>query len=569
MRCAMRVTCAMILVMLSAATAPGQEAELDLRWRWVYAPCNFQVNERVDQLIALMERAKQAGYNGALVTDYKWGRFDGRPEHYYRNLERTHQAAERIGIELIPAVMPVGYSGSILMNNPNLAEGIAVRDCPMVVTDGKAVVADAENLLPFGGFEDPAGDKLPGWDWVDGPGLSSFADTKSKHSGRTAIRMQTFRSGNTAGNCRLFRKLALEPWRQYHLSLWIRTQRLGNPGDVRVALLTEKGRSLNFTNLRVKATQPWTEHHVILNPMEHSDVRLYIGIWGGRSGTLWIDDVQLVPTAGINLLRREGCPIRVTSEDGATEYVEGRDFQRWEYPKMGRDPWDGAYRVVHSAPPIAIVQGSRIREDQRLKVSYYHTAIIYDDQVCCCLRHPELFEHLERQVADIRKYFAPKKYFMSHDEIRVAGQCELCSADGKTAGQLLAENVAHCSAIIRKIDPKAEVFVWSDMFDPHHNACDEYYLVGSSLEGSWEGLDKNVRVANWNAGHRVESLGFFASRGHKQIIAAYYDRADWQRDLVAWLDAARKAGGVEGIIYTTWGNNYRDMEAFSKSLARK
>jgi hypothetical protein len=59
---------------------------------WVYAPANFQVDASTDKLLALLKRAKAAGYDGAVVTDYKFGKIDGRIDRYYRyyrNLERT------------------------------------------------------------------------------------------------------------------------------------------------------------------------------------------------------------------------------------------------------------------------------------------------------------------------------------------------------------------------------------------------------------------------------------------------------------------------------------------------
>ena len=557
-------------VLACPSPAAAQTQKLNLRWRWVYATVNFQVNERVDELIALMQRARKAGYTGLMVTDFKWGRFADRPANYYANLKRTRQSADELGLEIIPCVMPVGYSTSILMNDPNLAEGIAVRDCPFVAQSGQATVADTAELLPGGTFDEPpAGNKFAAWDWMDGFGQSLFRDQKVKHAGAAAARMENFAKGNQAGNCRLVRKLGLTPWRQYHLSLWIKTDRLANPGDVRVALLTEKGRSLNFTELSVKATQDWTEHHLLLNPLEFADLRLYVGIWGGRQGTLWIDDLSLRQTAGLNLLRRDGCPIKVASDDGRTLYVEGRDFEPWRYDKMGADPYPGSYRIVHPAPPIVLKPGSRIRDGQRLKVSFYHTVVVGDSQVSGCLLHPDIFRYMEQQVRDVQKYFAPKKYFMSHDELRVAGQCELCRAGGKMAGEVLAENARRCTAMIHKVDPAAEIFVWSDMFDPFHNARDQYYLVGSTLKESWQGLDKDVRIANWNSGHRDESLPFFAGRGHKQIIAAYYDSGQWRAELDQWLAAARKAGGVEGVIYTTWENNYRDLEAFAAALPKE
>ena len=53
------------------------------------------------------------------------------------------------------------------------------------------------------------------------------------------------------------------------------------------------------------------------------------------------------------------------------------------------------------------------------------------------------------------------------------------------------------------------------MFDPHHNAVDKYYLVNGSLKGSWEGLARDVIIANWNGDKAAESLKFFADRGHR------------------------------------------------------
>ena len=541
-------------------------------WRWVYFPLNFQVNERVDELLALMKRAKAAGYTGILFTDSKFGRLEGRPPNYYANLERTRKTAADLGLELIPCVCPVGYSNDILQNNPNLAEGIAVRDAPFIVRGKEAVLADRDELLPGGAFEEAKNGKLSGWDWMDGPGQSIVQDTATRHGGAASARMQDFRKGNEGGNCRLVKKVALTPWRQYHLSVWIKTKDAAPAGDLRVAVLAPSApggpaeRELNFTNLGVKATQDWTEHAIVFNSLECTEANIYIGIWGGRAGTIWLDDASLRPCAAVNMLRREGCPIRVASEDGKTEYAEGRDFERWEYPKMGRVPWPGEFEVYHPEPPIRLAAGSRIRDGQHLRVSYYHTVTIYDGQVSGCMRSDELFGYMEKSVRLLKEFFGAKKYFMSHDELRVAGQCGLCRDGRSTAGQVLAENVRRCAAMIRRVEPHAEIFVWSDMFDPHHNAVDKYYLVGSSLKGSWEGLDPAIRIANWNAGHRDESLAWFAGRGHKQILAAYYDTGDVRSELEGWLNSAAKVKGVEGVIYTTWQNQYKDVEAFAEVL---
>jgi hypothetical protein len=75
-------------------------------------------------------------------------------------------------------------------------------------------------------------------------------------------------------------------------------------------------------------------------------------------------------------------------------------------------------------------------------------------------------------------------------------------------------------------------------------------------------LDPSVVIVNWNFGKRDQSLKFFADRGHKQIIAGYYDAKPQQ--VKQWLEAAKKVKGVEGVMYTTWKGNFADMEEFAR-----
>ena len=49
--------------------------------------------------------------------------------------------------------------------------------------------------------------------------------------------------------------------------------------------------------------------------------------------------------------------------------------------------------------------------------------------------------------------------------------------------------------------------------------------------------------------------------GHRTLIAGYYDRnPERARD---WLDAARRARGTIGIMYTSWHDKYEDLEKFA------
>jgi len=531
--------------------------------KWVYCSVNFQVNESVDKLIEIIRHAKEIGYNGIVITDYKFGKIKGRPEKYYRNLERTQKVAEELDIEIIPIIM----SPSILINEPSMVEGIPVKDTLFIVKDGQAVVKNTENLLPDGGFEKlNEKNSFSGWEWIDGPGKSSFRDTEIKYSGESAIRMEKFREGNEYGNCRIYKKLTLKPWTQYHVRVFIKTEDVSPANNIKIALLAPKNRSLNHRDLGVKKTQNWREYNITFNTLEHESVRFYVGIWGGGNGKIWIDELTMTETAGVNLVRRGGCPVKVANADGTVEYTEGEDFFRWLDPKSGNAPWAGSFEDYHSPPPIVLTANSRIKEDETLKVSFYHTAIIYWGAVFPCLMNDDLFTYYREQILSLNKYFRPKKYFMAHDEIRVAGWCETCSKAG-TCGNILAKHIKRCTDLIKSINPEADIFVWSDMFDPYHNAKRApYYLCSTSFDGSWEGLDKSVIIVNWNSGKRNSSMPFFAQQGYRQIIAGYYDSADVKKRLEGWLNTADKIDGVIGCMYTTWTNNYGHMKVFYKSL---
>ena len=123
-------------------------------------------------------------------------------------------------------------------------------------------------------------------------------------------------------------------------------------------------------------------------------------------------------------------------------------------------------------------------------------------------------------------------------------------------------------AILKSVNPEARVAVWSDMFDPHHNAVKSYYLVNGTLEGSWEGLSPDVLIANWNGGKARASLKFFADRGHPQLIAGYYDDDDLA-GFRRWEDAARGIPKVDGFMYTTWQSRYRLLEDYGKVMLGK
>jgi hypothetical protein len=529
-----------------------------LEWRWVYCPHNLLVDQNVERLLDVLRRAAAAGYNGALLADFKFNILERMDATYFRNVERVKTAARELGMELIPAVFPIGWSGGILAHNPNLAEGLPVRDAPFVVRADRAVPED--EAIPFlnGDFEEHDGDRFAGWSFQDEPGKITRADTTTVHSGRTALRMERIREHSPQyGNARVQQSVAVRPFRAYHLSVWIKTDAFRAADNVRVAVLTEDGRARNFTDLGVRQTQEWTQHHIVFNSLQDDRVRIYLGVWGGATGTIWWDDARLEPAGLTHLLRRDGCPFVIVGDDG-TAYEEARDFVAVRDPRLGEAGFE-----YHEPPTIALTASSRMRDGERLRVSYYHTVMIGQHQVPASIVEPETYRILRDQAQRVQQALEPPAFFMSHDEIRIANWDAISQATGKTPGELLAENVRRCIGFIREVNPTARVYVWSDMFDPHHNAHDNYYLVNGTWAGSWEGLTPDVIVANWHFGAREKNLRWFAERGHRQILAGYYDSDP--ANIREWLETARRLDvPVSGVMYTTWQNNYRDLEAFAR-----
>ena len=564
-----------ILILLAAITANAASAleshAAPLEHRWVYLPTNLLVDKNVEDGISVLQRAAKAGYTGVVLTDSKFMRWDQLPAHYAANVRRFRQAIRDTKLACIAAVCPIGYSNDLLSRDPNLAEELPVRDAAFVVRDGKLVPADDGARIVNGGFEQSKKGSPTGWGFVDQPGKISFIDSNVKYEGRSSLRMEDIGLHDPRnGHGRVSQRIAVQPFHYYHLSAAVKTQDFESAGEVQIAVLAKNDTALNYCKPHVEKTQDWKRIDVTFNSLEFSEVNLYLGVWGGKRGKIWWDDVRIEPAGLMNVVRRDGAPLRVASEDGRTVYVEGRDFQNAVDARLGAIPYAGGFTAWHEPPLVTLPIGSRIRPGQTLHMSYYHTALIYEEQVMCCMAEPKVYEILRWQIEQMHRHLAPDGYFLQHDEIRVQGWDQSCCATGKTPGQLLAENVRKCVALVRAEDAGKPIYVWSDMFDPYHNAkkAGRYYLVKGDGPwfDSWQGLEKEVAVVNWNSepGERVASLKHFAQHGHRQILAGYYDGPVGAID--GWLKDSRPFPGVCGVMYTTWQNEYRDLETFARQL---
>lgn len=524
------------------------------RFVWVFG-WGLQSDQELSEVGRVVTNAAGAGLNGAVVSCGLDLLCRKKPEEL-RRLDALSAMCASNGLAFIPAVFSVGYGGGTLAHDRNLAEGFPVENAPLLVKGREArLVAGASPMIKNGDFEQHNGDRFSGYGFHDGPGVQSFADTVTVHDGRVAMRMENFRA-HPNGNARIMQEIRVTPRRCYRLSLWIKTQGLDTADGFRVSVLAGS-RSLTPVDLKVPATGGWKRYTMLFNSASFETLRIYAGVWGGRAGTFWTDDWAIEEIGPINVLKRPGTPVTVRSADGAVTFEEGRDYE----PLI--DPAYTPYFIDRPAVPLKLTAGSRIKDGDTVRASWYHSLSINDGQVSVCMAEPAVFDIWDHEAKLLAERYRPSAVMLNMDEVRMAGTCGACR--GRDLGELVGACVARQVTILRKHLPGVRVFVWSDMFDPNHNAHGDYYLTEGDYTGSWKHLPRDLTIAVWGGAPREKSLRFFAEQGFGMIGACYYD-ADDLGDVRAWVGMGRGIPQVCGFMYTPWQKKYDLLGGFGALL---
>lgn len=506
----------------------------------------------LQEMTKVIEQASKSGLN-SVVASLGLDTLCKQPPEYFERLAAFKAACKSNRLEFIPAIFSIGYGGGALSHDRNLAEGLPVRDASFVVKNGVAALDENTAVFTNGDFEVFNGNKVYGFQLQDEPGRSSFIDTNVVHTGKASLRLENFKA-HPAGNARIMQTIKVRPHRSYRVSFWVKGEEL-KPG-LRTTVLAG-GRDLAPREFNARGTFDWRRVSYVFNSMGNESVSAYAGVWSGNSGKVWIDSMAVTEVGPVNVLRRPGAPVQVRSEDGATTYEEGKDYARLQpdAPQPFRDD--------HEALPLKVISGGKIKEGQRLKVSWYHSMLVHDSQVTVCMAEPvldEIFDHEARLLAERVK---PSAVLLNMDEVRMGVTCKAC--EGRNMAELLGNCVAKQARAIRKYSPGARIYVWSDMFDPSHNARPNYYLVEGDYTGSWNYLPKDVIVAVWGGEPRPESLRFFAQHKFETLIGCYYD-AENLDEVKGWLRLAKDTKGVRGFMYTPWLRKYELLPEFGKLL---
>jgi hypothetical protein len=528
--------------------------------RWFYVSIALQKDKDVETIARLVKTASEHGLNG-MVLAAGLDRLDLQSPDYLRRLAEVRRVCKENNIEIIPMIFSVGYGSAVLSHDRNLAAGLPVQDALFVAGGGEAhLVPDPPVEMKNGGFEEYRNDVFAGFRFNDKPGRVSFADNEVFKGGRASIRFENF-GHYRHGHGRLMQEVRVQRYRCYELSFWVKTQDLEPGTSLRLLVLNGRERNLAPWELRVPSTSDWQEVSMGFNSLDNDDVMIYAGVWEGESGKFWIDEMKMREVGLLNILRRPGTPLIVKSEKTGFVYEEGRDFS---YVKDS----DLTFRFDHDPPVIKLTKESRIEEGERLRVSYYHGTTVNRWQVSVCISEPKLYDIWQEQAKLINEYLAPTKYFLSMDEVREGGTCRACEERGLTMAEMLGDCITKACKIIHGVNPDAEIFAWSDMLDPNHNAHDNYYLAEGDFTGSWKYVPKDLGIACWYYTKREKSLKFFSSLGFKTLAGAYYDGESLTTSK-RWLESLDRTPGACGIMYTTWEDKYKLLAPFGDLVSQR
>lgn len=528
--------------------------------RWFYMSSGLGSEADVAYVAEKVRTAAGAGLNG-MVFSGGLDRLSMQNEQYLQRLDRIKAVCAENKMELIPLIFSVGYGGSVLAHDRELAAGIPVEDALFIARSGRAVFAqDPPVEFVNGGLESHNGLRVTGFNFHDKPGEVSFVDTNVFKEGAASLRFEHF--GNFEhGYGRIMQEIRVRPHRLYRVSCWVKTEGLNPEGCFRFTILTKDGRYIAPFDPRVPATTDWRKVTVGFNSLQYDTVRIYAGCWGGRQGRFWVDDFRIEEIGMVNLLRRPGTPITIRSERTGQILRPGIDYIE---PVDAKRNW----RFDHDGPSIELLADGAVKEGDRLRASFYHGIAINRGQVSVCMSEPRLYEIWTREARLLYERLQPEKYLLSMDEIRAGGTCRACKERGLSMAEILGDCITRQCDILRSNNPRAEVLIWSDMLDPNHNAHGDYYLVEGDFSGSWRYVPKDLIIVCWHHGKRRESLAHFSSLGFRTLAGAYYD-GDTLENPRDWLHALDGTKGAIGIMYTTWQNKYELLEPFGRLVIER
>jgi len=177
-----------------------------------------------------------------------------------------------------------------------------------------AVLAKPVNLIPNSSFEEASGTaSLPTkWRVRNYAGRAmQYLDTVG-HTGNRSLRIDSERGADSS----MFVNVPVEPYTEYVLSAWIKTQDIKLLGGMGALL------NVHLSDIRTPAvtgTSDWKQVQVRFNSGDRKTVSIncLFGGFGRATGSAWFDDVELTRTASTGLPGMEGRVVGIVMDQYA------------------------------------------------------------------------------------------------------------------------------------------------------------------------------------------------------------------------------------------------------------
>lgn len=539
-----------------------------------YLAFNFTSTRNLYKIRQIAARAQKAGYNTVYLADAKFGNPWQRGPQYEKNLKEGVKILREHDLKV---AVYVCAHGQFLEEVPFEAECVPVQEQEFLALNGKI---SGQNVFSNSSFEEGTA----GWQLDRGKDISIDRNVSATGKHSLHFRLDPRRKGQI----RIQRRLPKASFKQYTLSLKLKTRDLKGGGAhfglaalpvgiIRKSKSASEFRYICYQRLNavqtIKSTQDWQNYTFSFNTLDQEEVTLFIGSWGAVEGEFWIDDVELRSASFTNIVRKKDMPLVITSADKKVCYKEGVDFSTVRDPLCGHYRWKGRFDFTHPGPVITIPAGSRIKEGEKLLVSYHHVLAGASQTPDICLNSPVLKKLVARQIRWFKEKVAPEGYLIAIDECRCYGYDPACVKNGRKAGSALNDLACFTYKEIKKHAPQSRIYMWNDMFDPFGNCKKDqfYYNVRGrgSLWNNWLGLPKDIIILRWqckNLEGVKKSMGHWKSLGMKYIQFPTYFTDTFSPLARPIIELSAKDPNCIGIAFAQWRKIDNFKHYFEKML---
>lgn len=461
-------------------------------------------------------------------------------DEYLARLRLLRDEANRLGIGLVPSVMPFDSDAVTKPFDPHLAEGLPVRNVLYVAEGAAAHLRPAPPItLVNSGFETVGQNGIPGWQLVGLlPGRSSIEiDSRQAHYGNSSLRLKNVAEQTEYVSYRAVQKVWLPPFRLFRASVWIKSE---DPNLTALGYLEVTGgaRCLGFSDLRPAEVSEWDRLDLLFNSLQggETEIRLLVSDSSSGAHTIWFDGLEIVHVGLVNMLRRPDCPVVVRNERGRA-YDEGRDFEIADGRAIGSSAENS---LSDDALQLALTRSSRIRDGERLRVSFYSRDC--SRSVSLCTSSGRVYDFFAAGINPLRDALSPFGYHLATKYISTANWDEACARSKKTPGAQWGDSLLRQITILNGSGSRPVCFVWSDMYEPWYDPHANFWVRNGSFEDAWRHLPKDCVIANAHYdAEESKSSRFFAAEGYSQVIAG-------DAKVGEWMQASAEIPGIIGVL---------------------